>query len=151
MAKGLVEVFVELHAADHGWLIGVCGRLTRQELWRDMPGGVSVANLLCHIVEMERFWIDWGLCGESFVRDRQLEFDRRGDLSGEEIARSLTARRVRTQAKVLVVSESELKRPREFHGDVLTGAGILGWHLRHLATHRGQAISHERWLQCERR
>ena len=62
MQKGLVEVFLELHAADHQWLIDLCGRLTDDEIWREMPGGVPVGNLLCHVTEMERFWIDWGLC-----------------------------------------------------------------------------------------
>jgi len=147
MGKGLVEVFLELHAADYADLLAICNRLSHEEIWRAVPGGVPIANLMCHIAEMERFWIDWGLCGEEFQRERQVEFDRRGDLSPGEIAARLAERCAATEARVRRLHERELTPARDFHGDTLTGEAILACHLRHVGTHRGQILSHERWLR----
>jgi hypothetical protein len=95
---------------------------------------------------MEAFWIDWGLCGELFMRDRQIEFDRREDLTPEKIRKRLTDRREKTIEQVNSLSEEQWLKPREFHKDTHTGLTIILWHVRHIGLHHGHVQAHYRWI-----
>lgn len=150
MRNAIIDYFLRLHGEDYAFFIDLCGRMPAELIWHDVPDGVPVANILCHVAEMERFWIDSGLCGLEFDRDRQNEFTRRGDLSPEELARRLSDRRDLTRSRIDGLTAEQWETQRQFHGDTFTGAGILAWHLHHLGLHRGHVQVHERWLLKER-
>ena len=147
MNNEIVSYFLRLHAEDFAGMVADLQSLGAEQLWHKTPEGTSVANLLCHVCEMEQFWIEWGLCNMPYDRDRQLEFDRKQDLDAQQLAERLQVRCDRTQELVSECSEENWSREREFHGDTFTGAGILVWHTRHLGLHRGHVQAHCRWLR----
>ena len=136
----IVPTFLAAHKTDYSFFINAANELTSEQLWDRQLGNNSIANLLCHIAEMERFWIDSGLFGEHIEREREIEFSRTADLTPKQLVSRLTERCDLTQTKVADVTLENLERPRPFHGDEMTGAGILMWHTRHLGLHQGQII-----------
>lgn len=141
------KLFLQLHAEDFAFFSAVCNHLTNEQLWQEQAGGVPIANIICHTCEMEGFWIDWGLCGHEFERSRQIEFDRRNDLTGPDLIRRLQQRKEQTAQNIVNLSREQWEKERIFHGDMFTGATILAWHLRHLGMHRGQVQILERNLR----
>ena len=140
-----IRYFLELHQEDFQAMMQAIKPLHFEQLWQPNPDAVSIANLLCHICEMEGFWIDHGLCGDAIDRDRQYEFDRQSDLSLDELLQRMQARMQRTQERVTNLSDDDYIRVRQFHGDTFTGCGILTWHSHHLGLHRGHIQTQVRW------
>ena len=96
------QFFCELHAADYEQMASDVQRLDFAELWQPLPDGVSVANLVSHVCEMETFWIDHGLCHDELpARNRQHEFDRHGDQTAEQLVDRLQQRQVRTRERLM--------------------------------------------------
>lgn len=147
MRNEVIDYFLHLHGEDHAFLNELCGKMTHHQIWQELPESVPIGSLLSHVAEMERFWIDWGLCGTPYDRDRQAEFDRRGDRGPAELAAVLSERRAATVAQLEHLTDAQWTVARQFHGHTFTGAGILTWHLRHLSLHRGHVQAHERWLK----
>jgi hypothetical protein len=146
MHNATTDFFVRLHGEDYGIIIDIVAGLDHGRLWQGTPEGVSLANLCCHVVEMERFWIDWGFAGVAFERDRNREFTRHGDLSSSELVSLLEERRDRTRQQVAACTSEAWQVEREFHGDRFTGSSILLRHIHHLGLHRGHMQAHDRWL-----
>ena len=145
MDRGL-EIFLKLYNDDHDFFASVCERMSADSIWMEPKEGVSIANILCHIAEMEKFWIDQGLFDETYDRDRQTEFSRRKDLAPEKILERLTKRRELTLNKLKEITEDNLHKTREFHGDTMVGWDILMWHVHHLGLHRGHIQILERHI-----
>ncbi len=145
MDNEITQYFIRLHREDYELIKKAIEPLSDEQIWNANPEGVSVGNMICHTCEMEQFWIDWGLCGEPFDRDRQIEFDRHADLSKAALIKRLDERCAATEAAVNNLSEEQWLAEREFHGDPFTGAGILVWHVRHVGLHRGHIQAHCRW------
>ncbi len=141
-----IEFFLRLHQQDFQIIRDCCGRLSESQVWEEVPEGVPVANIICHVCEMEGFWIDHGLCDHVFERDRQVEFERRGDLSKKQLIERLDNREKKTINAIAVLPEQDWLQERVFHGDKFTGLGILVWHTRHVGLHRGHIQAHTRWL-----
>jgi uncharacterized damage-inducible protein DinB len=146
MRNEIIDYFLKLHAGDYSFFAYLCDKLSHERLWQEVPDGVPIANILCHVAEMETFWIDRGLCGLEFERDRQIEFDRRGDLSPQELADRLATRCGLTEKRLEELTDDQWTAEREFHGSPFTGQGILTWHVRHVGLHRGHVQSHARWV-----
>jgi uncharacterized damage-inducible protein DinB len=142
----LITTFLRNHRDDYNYFIRTARETSAERLWQRALGKNSIANLLCHVAEMEQFWIDGGLGGQAFDRQREKEFERQNDLTNTELVDRLQARCQLTQALVAGTTPENLERRRFFHGDEMTGAGILLWHTRHLGLHRGQALMLTRHL-----
>lgn len=140
-----IGFFLRLHAEDYASMVHSCRQLSLDQIWTPNPEAVSVANLVCHVCEMETFWIDQGLCGDDLDRDRQFEFDRNDRLSVDALCERMSDRCERTQDRVRNLSDDDYQRERQFHGDPFTGAGILTWHMHHLGLHRGHVQTQVRW------
>lgn len=147
MSKATKDLFIRLYKQDYVIIKNCCEDLNDEDLWRETPEGVSIANLICHVCEMETFWIDGGLCGDEIDRDRQKEFDRKSDLNKEELIKRINDRNQTTINRINDVKEDDMMKSRIFHGDDFTGEGILFWHIHHLGLHRGHIQAHTRWLK----
>ncbi|PCJ61908.1 MAG: hypothetical protein COA79_06330 [Planctomycetota bacterium] len=143
----LRDFFIRLYNQDYEIIKDCCHQLNENELWRKTPEGVSLANLICHVCEMESFWIDVGLCCEEKNRDRQMEFDRDKDLNKNELIERIEKRNLKTLNQINDISDEKFNDCRSFHGDEFTGQGILLWHIHHLGLHRGHIQAHSRWLK----
>ncbi|NRA38890.1 MAG: DUF664 domain-containing protein [Planctomycetes bacterium] len=146
MDNELKDFFLRLYVEDYTTIKNSINDLSVDQLWKATAQGVSVANIICHTCEMEAFWIDWGLCGHEFDRDRQLEFDRNRDISLVDLVQRIDQRMMKTQNSIAGIDEQQWVESREFHGDTFTGKGILLWHIHHLGLHRGHVQAHVRWL-----
>jgi uncharacterized damage-inducible protein DinB len=141
----LTLYFLRLHQEHFDLLGDLLGNISGSALWAANPEGVSIGHLIGHVCEMEQFWIDWGLCGEPYERDSQHEFDRPAEMTAAALLQRLRQRCARTQQRLNALSDEQWTDKRLFHGDRFTGAGILLWHLQHLALHRGHIEAHKRW------
>ena len=66
------------------------GKLTDEQIWwRANEESNSVGNLLLHLAGNVRQWIVSGVGGAPDSRQRQLEFERRGEISGAELLSNL--------------------------------------------------------------
>ena len=146
MRNMLTDFFNRLHSEDYSGFVQDVWTIDESQLWQPTPDGVSVANLLCHVLEMERFWIDWGFNGRSYDRNRDAEFTRFRDVTREELIAQLEQRRDKTQQVIAECDQASWDARRIFHGDEFTGATILQWHIHHLGLHRGHVQAHCRWL-----
>lgn len=149
MLPEIIDAFLAKHKSAYDFFIGVCKRLTTEQLWQKPGNGLPIANILCHTAEMERFWIDWGLGGNEFERNRGIEFTRQNDLTQHQLLVRLEERFHKTQNVVQHLPEAEWTKEREFHNETLTGIGILHHHLYHLGIHVGHIQMKEQELGTE--
>ena len=147
MDNPTTQFFLQLHAQDFNAISAAVEGLTQSQLWQATPEDVSVGNLTCHVIEMERFWIDWGFANQPFERDREFEFARHSDLAAAELIANLQARRQRTVDQIAACSQEQWDTVRTFHSDPFTGETILHWRIHHVGLHRGHIQAHARWLR----
>lgn len=138
MELSLTASFLYTHKVDFDYFKSLCHKFDFEQFWKEIPSGNSMANILCHIVEMEAFWMDWGFDDKPFDRNRQIAFDRKRDLEPAQMVDLLELRFAKTQKIVASCSAEALKKRKIFHGDDMDKESMLNWHIHHLGLHLGQ-------------
>ena len=117
-----------------------------EKLWeRPRPEIVSLGNLICHVAGSMRDWLENGMAGGDWERDRAAEFQREGSYTRQQVLEHLDKTRRRCQPLLDAIDAETWTAPRQFRGKSFTVREILLHQLVHTAYHAGQA-AFLRWL-----
>jgi uncharacterized damage-inducible protein DinB len=118
------------------------GLLTLEQVWR-RPNDVSnsVGNLVLHLTGNVTQWINAGLGGDRFDRDRPAEFSQRDPIPVENILPPLRKAMSRACDLIEALTPEELARDYPVQGRTVTGLAAVFHVVEHLSFHTGQIVS----------
>ncbi|HEX8198452.1 MAG TPA: DinB family protein [Pyrinomonadaceae bacterium] len=116
-------------------------KMTDEQIWwRANEESNSVGNLLLHLAGNVRQWIVSGIGGAPDNRFRQIEFDERNQISGEELL-AILRNVVETACAVLDnLNADDLLEKRSIQGRDTTVLSAIYHVAEHFAMHAGQII-----------
>ena len=117
------------------------GKLTDEQIWwRANEESNSIGNLLLHLAGNVRQWIVGGIGGAPDSRQRQLEFERRGEISGAELLSNLRET-VKEACRVLNnLQPEDLLEKRLIQGRETAVLQAVYHVVTHFSMHAGQII-----------
>lgn len=108
--------------------------------WRPNPQSNSIGNLILHLCGNARQWIVCGLGDESDKRERQTEFDQRGEIRREELL-TLLRDTIADVDKVLAQFDVwQLLEVYQIQGTDSTALAAIFHVTEHFSMHTGQII-----------
>lgn len=123
------------------------GMLTAEQLWhRPNANTVSVGNLVLHLCGNVGQWINATLGGEADGRQRDLEFDERGQIPSAELIARLDRTMDRALKVIAELTDEQLLRTYAVQVYQPTGIGILVHVTEHFSYHVGQVTLHTKLL-----
>jgi len=110
-----------------------------EELWhRHNQNCNSIGNLVLHLTGNVNQWINTGLGGDKDDRERQAEFDNRGEISRVEMVARLNAVMERAKEVLKGMQENTLLSLHSVQGFEETGVSIVIHVVEHFSYHVGQ-------------
>lgn len=118
-----------------------CQQLTDEQIWwRPQESMNSIGNLILHVCGNMRQWIVAGVGGAPDQRQRQFEFDARGDITADDLLQQLDATVAEVAAVIDGVTADELSLRRQIQAfDVSTLQAILH-SMSHLRGHAQEIV-----------
>lgn len=125
-------------------------KMTHEQIWwRANEASNSVGNLLLHLAGNVRQWIVSGIGGAEDLRDRQGEFDERGNASPEELLSNLR-KTVEEACRVLEnLKADSLLEKRLIQGRETTILSAVYHVVEHFSMHAGQIVFAAKIFQGE--
>lgn len=121
-------------------LRSILGEFPAGRVWvRPQPGMVSLGNLVCHVAGSMRYWFENGIARGNWVRDRDNEFHREGDLAREQLREHLDQTRTHCDPILLGIDAQQWDSSRHFHEASYTVREIVLHQVGHVSYHVGQA------------
>jgi Protein of unknown function (DUF1572) len=118
------------------------GQLSDEQVWwRPAESMNSIGNLILHLCGNVRQWIVAGIGGESFMRQRPLEFAERGPIPKSELLRRLDQVLAEAHEALGKASTPDLLRNRIIQGFDVTGVQAIFDSVPHFTGHT-QEITH---------
>lgn len=108
--------------------------------WRPNPSSNSIGNLILHLAGNARQWVVSGIGKETDTRERQVEFDREGGLSGEELLDHLSGTLEVVDGVLAGLTPEALQEERVIQGLRTTVLGALFHVVEHFSMHTGQIL-----------
>jgi uncharacterized damage-inducible protein DinB len=113
--------------------------LTEEQVWwRPNEASNAVGNLVLHVCGNARQWIAHGLGGEPDQRQRQAEFDARGELSKADLIAQLNTTSRAVETALVRLDPGSLLQRRRIQAFSETGLAMLVHVVEHFSYHVGQ-------------
>jgi uncharacterized damage-inducible protein DinB len=115
--------------------------LTDEDIWwRPNDASNSIGNLMLHLCGNVTMWIIGGVGKLPFDRNRQLEFDERGEISSAELRGRLKSVVAQADDVLKEVDATELLSRRHIQGYDVTVLEAVYHVVEHFSMHTGQII-----------
>jgi hypothetical protein len=115
--------------------------LTDEDIWwRPNDASNSIGNLMLHLCGNVTMWIIGGVGKLPFDRNRQLEFDERGEISSAELRGRLKSVVAQADDVLKEVDATELLSRRHIQGYDVTVLEAIYHVVEHFSMHTGQII-----------
>jgi uncharacterized damage-inducible protein DinB len=139
------EIFFKFSADKleqlHGRVQDCLARLTPEQIWaRGSENENAVGNLVLHLSGNIWQWIGSGVAGLPDHRQRDTEFDARGDVAPGELAGLLKARVTEVISIIRAVPATRLTEPITPQGYDVTVLEAIAHVVEHFSMHTGQII-----------
>lgn len=108
--------------------------------WRPNDASNSIGNLVLHLKGNVTQWIIGGVGQRPFVRDRQREFDTRGDASARELLDALHATIAQADDVLANLGEASLLERRKIQNYDVNVLEAVYHVVEHFGMHTGQII-----------
>jgi hypothetical protein len=126
----------------------LCGRietcvdkLTPDQIWsRGAENENSIGNLMLHLAGNVRQWILHGVGGQPDTRQRDTEFDARGDVDPVELKRRLRSTVEEAAALIRALPAARFQEPKQIQNYDVTVFEVILHVVEHFAGHTGQII-----------
>ena len=116
-------------------------RLAVEQIWwRPNPESNSIGNLVLHLCGNARQWIICGLGDEADQRERQTEFDERGEISGDELLAVLRETIDEVDEILAGFDVWQLLEVYRIQGTEATALAAIFHVTEHFSMHTGQII-----------
>ncbi len=116
-------------------------QLSNEQIWwRPNPQSNSIGNLILHLCGNARQWIVCGLGNEADKRQRQTEFDKRGDLPREELLNLLKTTIADVDRILAGFDVWQLLEVYPIQGTQSTALAAIFHVTEHFSMHTGQII-----------
>ena len=115
------------------------GELSEEQIWhRPDPSLVSVGNLVLHLHGNARQWILHTLCGKTYTRNRNQEFEEPGPLSSGQLINLLDQLDADLRVHLGDITPEILEHEHEVQVFRESGTGVLVHAIEHFSYHTGQ-------------
>src|SRR5687768_2884584 len=108
--------------------------------WRPNEASNSIGNLILHLCGNVTMWIVGGVGSLPFERHRQMEFDERKEIPGEELRKRLRSVVDQTDRVMGALGADELLSRRHIQGYDVTVLEAMYHVVEHFGMHTGQII-----------
>ena len=116
-------------------------QLSNEQIWwRPNPQSNSIGNLILHLCGNARQWIVCGLGNEADKRQRQTEFDQRGDIPREELLKLLKDTIADVDNVLAGFDVWQLLETYPIQGTESTALAAIFHVTEHFSMHTGQII-----------
>ncbi len=145
MAASWDKVFVDFSCNKLQQLVQrICDcldQLDDDKLWlRGSENENAVGNLVLHLCGNVRQWIGFGVGGEPDIRERNLEFSRRGGIGSEELKKHLRAVTSDAVAILRDLTPGRLEQITRVQGYEMPVLEAVYHVVEHFSMHTGQII-----------
>ena len=145
MEQVLIDAFLRYSAAklnqQAGRIEDCVGRLTPEQVWaRGAENENAIGNLVLHLCGNVRQWIVSGVGGRPDVRDRDSEFNARGDVAIPELTKRLSQTVEEAAAVIAVLSHERLSQRVTIQKYDVSALEAVYHVVEHFSMHAGQIL-----------
>lgn len=124
-----------------GRIVDCLGRLSEEQIWRrGSENENAVGNIVLHLCGNIRQWIGFGVAGLPDIRRRDAEFEERGPVAREELARRFQAAVADAVAVIGGLEPERLAEKTRVQKYEVTVLEAVYHVVEHFAQHAGQII-----------